>query len=264
MPTATAKPKSRSHPLRDLTPLIHQRQEAVRRGHYEMIGTVSLIHTVHGTMRFPHESGPSIGFVVDPDRPHLPRLKLLALTPWTGLPALRESSENPCTDCLRDCDVCAQDGKKTCQGVGCGGAGKLTDPSTGEKTSKDCEMCGGSGRMTCPNCRGTRKVPTGLKGGVTDFRQPKCDTCRGTRFLGKESPQDLEGFVNARLGGMIILGPIERLVVDAIPGTGKGSIVFDIEPDLDKGDLMVVLLEPTSTVTRIYFLGGVLKEKSRR
>ena len=57
---------------------------------------------------------------------------------------------------------------------------------------------------------------------------------------------------------MTILGP--ALHFQASAGKGPVNRTFEVDRD-ENGDYMVLLLEPTSTITRAYLLGGVLKEK---
>ncbi len=233
-----------------IQPAIDERLEAARRGNYEIIGAITLIETTRGAMRFPHDQGLTIGFIVNPENPSSPRNKLIIVSPWEGLPALREGSAIPCQACLVDCDVCDKNGKKLCEAFKCGGSGVRTD------TKQECEVCAGSGRMTCPLCKGTRKMSSGMKFGA------KCVKCGGTKFQSKELPQDVDQFVNARLGPMTVLGPITALHYQASSGVGAVNRTLEVDRD-ESGDLMVLLLEPTSTVTRAYLLGGVLKEKRR-
>jgi hypothetical protein len=231
-----------------IRPAIEERLEAARRGNYEILGAITAIDTTRGVMRFPHDLGLTIAFIVNPENAGAPRNKLLVVSPWEGLPALREGSSERCTACLVECDVCDKNGKKLCEAFKCGGSGIRTD------TKLECDVCHGTGRMTCPVCKGTRKISSGMKFGA------KCVKCAGTQFQSKEILQDLDQFVNARLGPMTILGPITALHFRAAAGAGPVNRTFELDRD-ESGDYMVLLLEPTSTITRAYLLGGVLKEK---
>ncbi len=250
--------------MNKLEPLLTERQDAVRRGNYEIIGTVSLFETEHGVMRFPDESGPTVGFVVEKvgEQSHINKAKLVCLTPWQGLPATREVTNTPCTACTRECDVCDKEGTKLCEAPKCGGAGYELDDK-GNRTENPCPHCQATGRMKCPACRGTRKVATGLENGDTDYRKPKCKTCLGTKFQATAKTQDLAQFINAQIGELMIVGPIFRMVVVSIPGTSAiPTRVFEISPDPD-GDYLVLVIEPTQAVPRAYLLGGIMTETSR-
>ncbi len=237
----------------ELDGLLAERREWIRRGYYAVLGTVSLLETERGVMRFPHDTGPTVGYFVDPENENAPINRLVVMSPWEGLPDLREGSDKPCQACLLECDVCDPTGHKLCEALKCGGSGTRTD------NGKPCDACEGTGRMVCPVCRGTRKAPSGR----TPDGSKRCTDCGGTKFQGKNVPQDLEQFINAKLGTMTVLGPITAMVLLSVSGeSGRIVRIFDVERD-DAGDYIVLLLEPTSTVTRSYLLGGVLKERRR-
>lgn len=254
MPTVT-KPKRRnpaalaSDPMTKVRPILDECLEIVRRGEFLQLGTIRTIQTVHGAMRFPDGTGPAVGFVQKDGVPV--RTVLVITSAWEGLPAVRVVTNEPCQACLRDCDVCDKQGRKACEGQGC-------------REKRQCDMCHDTRFIDCPQCRGTKKYPTGIVKGGSDYKDGKCPNCNGLRFQGRETPQDLKRFVNPEsdLGPMTVLGPIVAMIVDNFPGSQHPQTIFDVDRDLN-GDFMVLLLEPTPAVNRAYLLGGVLKEKRR-
>jgi hypothetical protein len=181
--------------------------------------------------------------------------QLIVCDPWRGLPPKWDDTDQFCTACLSKCDVCGGTGKKRCEAFKCGGSGKIMG------TDKDCPVCAGSGEASCSLCHGTGKRPTGIKGGLTNYREPTCPECRGSKFAHKEIPQDVNSFVNARIGGMIALGPIVRFVVESVGGEGLPPQVYDVEADTN-GQHLAILLESEQQGSRVYMIGGVLRGRT--
>lgn len=229
--------------MAEIRPIMDERVDRVRRGQYELIGTIGTIQTEHGAIRFEYQSGPAIG------RLESALDELVFTAAWEGLPDLRTVTNEPCQACLRDCDVCDAAGQKLCEGQGC-------------RENRNCDMCRDTRLMVCPQCRGTKKFATGITGGGTTFKDGKCPECRGLKFQSTGKPQDVKQFVNpgSDLGDITVIGPITALVIDNLPGEAKPQFVFDVQRDLE-GDYMHLLLEPTPVVTRAYLIGGALKER---
>jgi hypothetical protein len=222
-----------------------------------------------------------IGIVPESDQ-------LIVTSPWQGLPAKWDDSEEFCPDCLADCDVCQGRGSKVCEGYQCGGSGKVPTPmepcpatgcvlETGAinvqcewcrgrgyiTRTKDCPTCNGSGQMVCSSCRGTKRRPTGNKGGSLNWRDPACESCGGSKFKHTEIPQRIEDFTNARIGSMIALGPIVRFAIESVGGSGVPPQVYDVEPDQNNQGL-VLLLESDRPGAGAFLIGGVLNPVTRR
>lgn len=181
--------------------------------------------------------------------------QLIVCDTWRGLPPKWDDTDQFCTACLSQCDVCAGTGKKRCEAFKCGGSGKILG------TDNDCPVCAGSGEASCSLCHGTGKRPTGIKNGLTNYREPTCPKCRGSKFAHTEIPQDLQSFVNARIGGMIALGPIVRFVVESVGGEGLPPQVYDVEADTN-GQHLAILLESEQQGSRVYMIGGVLRGRT--
>lgn len=246
-------PAAAVDPASQLRPLLEERAEAVRRGRYELLGTIAALITEDGAMRFPGQGGPAVAFLEG-----LTRTVLVITTAWEGLPDIRTVTSEPCQGCLHDCDVCDENGRKMCEGQGCRNASLKAG-------FVPCEMCGGARSIKCPQCEGTKKYPTGILNGGTNYKDGKCPECNGLRFQGSDAPQDESKFTSkdSALGpDFTVLGPIVAVVIDNIPGSAKAQTIFDVERDPD-GDYLVLVLEKTPAATRAYLVGGVLKEKGR-
>jgi len=232
--------------------IMNERRESARRNHVQLLGQVTLIETGHGLLRFPERQGLSIGLMLDSNGVPMDN-KLCVMSYWTGLPPLRDLSSTPCPDCKATCMLCAGQGQKICEGVGCGGQGYVVDS---QGVQHQCQMCLGKTVMTCSNCKGTGIKSTGIKGGASDWTKGVCPSCQGKCFVGKDVPQDLEKHVNARMGTVIVIGPIVSMVIKTGNPQSPTKLV-KVAPD-NAGDYLVLLLEPTSTVTYCYLLGGVI------
>lgn len=262
-----------------------ERLEAHRRGKYQVIGSLSWVETAHGALRFPvhanKHSGPTIGYVTDAeDKPD--SQKIIVLTPWEGVPDLQEKTEEFCAACLAVCHVCEGTGSKVCEGVGCGGSGwvpVMLDPGSkclicgleGHAGHKVCPMCHGSGKMICSFCRGNKKYSTGIKGGQTDYMQPRCPECQGAQRHVIHKKQDLTPHVNALLpdpakGPIVAIGPIFSFAVDLIDERklefGSPIRVFDVRPDR-AGDHLFLLLDPSTSPQWPYLIGGLVIDRVR-
>lgn len=258
-------------------------RDIVRTQQFRLIGRLSRVQVVRPdgakTIDF-RKDGPVLGFALGTEQ-------LVVTTPWNGIPAKWDDTDQFCQRCLADCDVCNATGEKVCEGYKCGGSGKVPLPmvpcpaddclqhsgqvvpkcaqcgGTGNFVPKgDCKMCAGTGRMTCSVCRGTKKRPTGIKGGSYDWRQPACAACGGSRFAHREIPQPLSDFVDARIGSMVALGPIVRFAVDSIGGEGTPPKVFDVQAD-SNGQHLVILLEHELPGAAVFMIGGVLNVVTR-
>ena len=216
--------------------------------------------------------------------------QLIVADTWRGLPPKWDDTDQFCQACLSNCDVCGATGKKACEAQGCGGGGQGPVPAVvcpaedcldhgkpGKHIKPGCEMCHGtgsyigkkacpvcegSGRAQCSLCRGSGKRPTGIQGGGTNYREPTCPECRGSKFAHKEIPQEFNSFVNARIGPMIALGPIMRFVVESVGGEGLPPQVYDVEADAN-GQHLAILLEHEQPGSRVYMIGGVLRARTR-
>lgn len=215
--------------------------------------------------------------------------QLIVADTWRGLPPKWDDTDQFCQACLSNCDVCGATGKKACEAQGCGGGGHVPVPAvvcpaddcldggnrkhinphcdmchgTGSFIgTKNCPVCEGSGRAKCSLCRGSGKRPTGIQGGSTNYREPTCPECRGSKFAHKEIAQDFNSFVNARIGTMVALGPIVRFVIESVGGEGLPPQVYDVEADAN-GQHLALLLEHEQPGARVYMIGGVLRARTR-
>jgi hypothetical protein len=228
------------------------------------------------------KDGPVLAFAIGTEQ-------LIVTDPWRGIPPKWSESDEFCQACLSDCDVCGKTGKKLCEAFRCGGGGRVPIPAVScpaedclggvaEATlnprcktcrgtgmfygSKECAVCEGTGRAKCSLCRGTGRRPTGIVGGSTNYREPTCLECGGSKFAHKEIPQDINSFVNARIGGMLALGPIVRFAVESVGGEGTPPVVYDVDAD-SNGQHLVILLEHEQPGARVYMIGGVLRTRTR-
>lgn len=262
---------------------LQQLRDIVRTRQFRLIGRLSRVQVVRPegakTIDFRKE-GPVLGFAVGTEQ-------IVVTTPWNGIPSKWDDTDRFCPDCLADCDVCGATGKKVCEGYKCGGSGKVPLPMvscpaedclgiTGQVNLKcaqcggsgsfvpkgDCQMCAGTGQMTCSVCRGTKKRPTGIKGGSYDWRQPACQACWGSRFAHTEIPQEIMQFVDVRIGPMLALGPIVRFAVESVGGEGTPPQVFDVQAD-SNGQHMVIFLEHEQPGAGAFMIGGVLNSVTR-
>jgi hypothetical protein len=268
---------------------MNARHEMERRGQLVPIGRIMVIETEHGVLRFPGSSGPTVAYAImqqrEGDNAVPDPSKLLMITPWGGLPSIHEKGDEPCPECMSDCDICGATGEKVCEGWQCGGRGWVPGPSEvctapgclGErgKFNPECTACAGQGEvfphlpcpmchgakvMICPVCKGAQQRPTGLQNGSTNWQDGACPKCHGTKANGKEVPQDLEKHVNAWIGPMPVIGPIVGMTIQCIAGMRPPVKQIDVTADAN-GDYLVLLLEPGSRVTHGYFLGGSLHER---
>ncbi len=273
------------------------RHEAHRRGNYVVLGSVSLLQTAHGVLRFPVAggvaTGPTIGYVTDSESKPNPQ-QLVVLTSWEGVPDLREKTDKFCTACLADCDNCGATGKKICEGVGCGGSGWTPGPfeqcgapgcaKDAGKFNPSCEvchgsgqivphleclMCKGTGKMICPVCKGETRYATGIKGGAKDWTLGKCETCHGEQRQAFVKPQPIEAFINAvfpdpKNGPIIAVGPITSYIVDLTQEMREQENtvvkIFDVKEDA-AGDHLFLLIDTASNPPWPYLVGGLLLER---
>lgn len=281
-----------------IQPLLDERRNAVRRGDFEILGRMARAETPHGLMQWPHDSGPILAYLGERDKNNafvnLSKNKLAIVTAWEGLPQIRKSTEEPCPDCLRECDVCQGQGKKLCEAYGCGGSGvgpaiglvlcpaKGCSKETGH-FEKNCQQCKGSGQVevreackvcrgetipglvgtvaTCSMCKGRKTYATGIKDGETNYRLPACLACGGSKFKGEVVDQDVNKFVNAWIGNMAVVGPITRFSTESVAGEGLPPLVFDVDPDVN-GDLLVLIVDQQSEPRSAFLIGGVIKARS--
>jgi len=275
---------NKQQPTQALEQLLGQLRDVARTKQYALLGRLSIVNIQRPdrvkTIDF-RKDGPVLGKIPGTDQ-------LIVTSPWQGLPEKWDSTDEFCPDCLAPCDVCDATGKKACEGYKCGGSGKVPGPTeacprkgclkfTGKVNLQcalckgsgnyvpfhDCPMCQASGKMICSSCRGTKRRPTGIRGGSLNWRDPACETCGGSKFNHKNIPQRIDDFVNARVGSMIALGPIVRFVVESVGGSGDPPQVYDVVADAN-GQHLVLLLEEDRTGAGAYLIGGVLNLQTRR
>jgi hypothetical protein len=252
---------------------------------YRLIGRLSRVQILRPegvkVLDFRKE-GPVLAFAIGTEQ-------LIVTDPWRGIPAKWSESDELCQACLSDCDVCGATGKKLCEAFRCGGGGRVPIPAVpcpaedclgggvGDTINprcstcrgsgmfygtKECEVCDGTGRAKCSLCRGAGRRPTGILGGSTNYREPTCPECGGSKFAHKEIPQDINSFVNARIGDMVALGPIVRFAVESVGGTGNPTLIYEVDADVN-GQHLVLLLERETPRAHAYMIGGVLRTRTR-
>jgi hypothetical protein len=282
----------------EVSAMMALRHEAHRRGNYLVVGSVSLIETAHGILRFPvksgHPTGLTLGYVTDAERKPDAQ-KLIVLTPWEGVPDILEKTDKFCSACLSDCFVCGTKGVKSCEGVGCGGRGwtpgpfqDCTAPGCLKDTGKfllsceecggrgqiephlKCAMCDGKGQMTCSWCKGNTRYSTGIKHGGTDYTLGRCDRCHGEQRDVMIKKQAIEQHVNAafpdpKTGPIIAVGPILSVIVDLTEEMreSENTVIkmFDVKPD-GAGDHLFLLLDSSSNPPWPYLIGGLVIERN--
>lgn len=231
-----------------LRQLIIEHERLIRHQEYKPLGRLVALVTAAGTMEF-RNAGPMIGVSAAGD--------LLLLSPWIGLPDLRQSSNEFCDACLVKCDACNGQGKKTCSAPGCGGTGKVrvaSPPSSfvGHLTRVslvDCGECNGSGIAACAACRGSGKYPSGR--GLFGAMASACSQCGGTQRKGKNVKQGLARFAQGEISGMVALGPITEVTFYTL-GQHSRFVQTAIAHDIDQRQASLLL-----NGARGYFIGGV-------
>lgn len=294
--TATPRRKRRETPTVDvsktlatgevaLQTFLAQLNDIARTRQYQLIGRLSRLQILRPegvkVLDF-RKDGPVLGFADNSEQ-------LIVTDSWRGIPPKWDDSDAFCTSCQSACDVCGGTGKKLCEAFKCGGSGRVPIPAVncpaddclgavGETVanphckmcrgtgvyigSKECVVCKGSGRAACSQCRGTGKRPTGIVGGSTNYREPNCSACNGSKRSHKEIPQDINSFVNAHIGVNLALGPIVRFAVESVGGEGTPPVVYDVSED-SNGQHLVLLLESNTPGARVYMIGGVLQARTR-
>jgi hypothetical protein len=287
-------PRVRKQVNPELLAMMQERLQAHRRGQFVVLGSISLIETFAGALRFPVSNnvptGPTVGYMTDSEK-KADLQKLIVLTPWEGVPALTEKTEEFCPACLHGCHVCNESGRKICEGVGCGGSGYTLGPADVcpecvAKSGKfdpqcnkcqgngavypkvECVMCKGSGQIVCSFCKGQTRYSTGLKGGSTDFLVGRCTECHGFQRKSITKEQKIDPHVNALLpdprnGPVAAVGPIFSFVVDLSEEqreqAGTPVRMFDVRQDA-AGDQLFMLIDSTSTPAWPYLVGGLITE----
>lgn len=239
---------------------------------YEPLGRIFLLETDRGAIHFQKQCGPGVARDVDSGQ-------ALFISGWPALPSIQEHSEEFCTACLAECDVCSGSGKALCQALGCGGAGKrivrwevcshegaaagivsascpLCRGTNSVPVPEDCPTCSGTGKAKCSACRGMGKAPTGYLNGVRDRNAADCEDCRGTLRAGKFKAQDLATFVSARVGEFLGIAVKRMIVEPAVIARGSGGFQqIEVAPNA-RGTPLMVLLRIASPNGIPYFYGG--------
>ncbi len=288
--------------------MVSVRHSAEQRGNFEPLGRLLFLRTDHGTIQFPAENGECVGpdlaafvgFDGDSNLPNSSGPPLIVLGRWSGLPALRRLTDQPCPKCRHACDLCV-DGKKQCEGYLCGGRGWVPgvfqlcgaagcSKETGTPKG-GCTACGGAGQvaeqkeclmchgvkgpngltvMTCPRCKGSGKFSTGKINGSIDWTLAACKSCNGLCFRSEMVPQDVRRFVNATLvvprtskssaKGYLVVGPIREFAL--MDFQSSRTRVFDVSPDA-QNDLLVLLVprSPLQKPQKAYLVGGIVRER---
>jgi hypothetical protein len=275
-----------SGPEAELQKLLAYLRDIERMRQYRLVGRLSRVQILRPdgakTIDF-RKDGPVLAFASGTEQ-------LIVTDPWRGIPPKWDDTETFCPACLSDCDVCGATGQKSCEAFKCGGSGRVPVPAvacpaddclnggiagaqvkpgcamcrgTGSFiATADCKVCEGTGKAKCSLCRGEGKRPTGILGGSTNYREATCAECRGSKFAHKEIPQDINEFVNARIGAMLALGPIVRFAVESVGGEGLPPIVYDVEAD-SNGQHLVLLVDDNPPAARAYMIGGILRARTR-
>jgi hypothetical protein len=326
---ARARVSGRTTKTPELSPevrvMIDVRHQAEQRGDYEVLGRLVIIETAHGLIEFPAEhgewAGPDIGWTLTPFNEAPPPEKpvegasyydvysfggsidfntLIVLGAWPGLPALRQTTGDPCNHCLHVCDICNGTGKKQCEGLDCGGRGFIngnwlscpgpgchaetgqfkpncatcaTSPIQGQiREQIVCPMCKGEKVIVCTGCKGTKKRSTGHVNGSLDWRLPACKACGGTGRKGKWIPQDLKKFTNAELKrprGASDKTPwkLDMLALGPIHSFTIKDLatarlrLFEVSQDAAGDFLMLLVPKTVRANSRAYLVGGVVSER---
>ncbi len=247
-----------------------ERDAAVAAGEFDTIGQLAVVHTLQGTAMDFRKSGPMVGQLADGS--------LVILSEWAGLPDIPSALDQPCPDCLTECDECVK-GKRNCTAQGCGGAGQVKTPVTCPDCKKlgrnnpecktcrgigtldkfsACKVCKGSGVVACALCRGTGRMNTGTASGRVEKRgrppEPVCKTCNGAKRKLKSKSQSMQAFQFSQVEGHPCYGPILKLLFHGMRGDAGPSTV-EVLPDTG-GNYMVLMLDRLGG-RRAYLMGGV-------
>jgi hypothetical protein len=311
------KPSTMTTEVAEMLALRHM---AEQRGDIEPLGRLIYLRTDHGRIEFPpvdgEWSGPDLALVVAlTERPktvnmaslnmpvemtelaHVPQDALCVLGRWSGLPALRKLTDQPCPKCRHACDLCDGKGKIVCNWVNCGGRGWIPGPwlvcpgpgCTGETGNfkADCRTCLGSGQVAkelpCPCCNGTKvrvcvrclgtlKYSTGKRGGAVDYSLPPCPACEGFAKRFEWIKQDEKKFMNATLvmprrgknapRGCLALGPIREFAIQDCRTLQLQT--FDVGRD-EAGDFLMLLVprSPRQKPQKAYLVGGTVRPRQQ-
>lgn len=272
---------------RQLQTYLEPIRQMMRAHDYQILGRLSRVQVatdLGGKLIDFRKNGPVLAIHGD---------QLIVLDAWNGLPAKWDDTEELCSACLTECDVCNATGRKACENFKCGGSGHVPKPTVPcpaadclaggkdleRRPKKDCELCRGSGHYTeladcpvckgsgkqqCSVCRGSSKKPTGIQGGSTNWRLPSCPVCQGSKFAHKEIPQNLEDFVRERIGNIAAIGPITRFAVESVGGEGTPPQVYDVIPD-GNNQFMSLLIDQNAGQPGgknwCYLIGGTLQPR---
>jgi len=285
MSTATTTPRTPRVPQPNATleQILDRQRELVLMREYQPLGVIDFVWCLRGgelvKMDY-RKSGPKLAYNTDTG-------DFLLLSSWQALPDLPLPDAQPCTACLAECGDCKGKGVKPCTLAGCAGTGyvknvyvpcpkclgsekKKTNPKCGECNGRGevpdpvkCKGCDEKGMAKCARCDGKGKVPTGREGGQEDALDtatsfwkpaPRCQACNGLGRVVRTKAQDWSKFVHGRIGNMLAIGPITRILWHTLD-SGKFQSC-EISPD-SGGNLMVLLLESDQLGAKQYLVGGV-------
>lgn len=282
----------RSEPkLKPLAYIFEERDRAVRRGEFEIMGRLMVLRMEQGDIDF-LKGGPFIGRLKTKEAP------LVLLNEWAGLPNIISLHPQLCDACRTDCDCCGAKGKRLCMHLNCGGEGRVIltyKACPGEdcvvqkhEIKPGCETCHGAGRVpdqvqecpqckgtkeqTCPKCQGSGKMATGRKNGAgpspDDFDSTgrmvdgnMCPECDATGRKITRTPQPWDKFAIGDLEGYTVLGPIHGMLwaADLVRDPQQRPEYCSIGPD-EKGNLAALLVKDPGKVGQpMYLMGGRLQ-----
>lgn len=264
-----------------------KRDKMMLRGEYELVGRVWLLRTENGDIEFPGS-----GRSVQDQRPMIAELKasgekqFVFLEPWEQFPAIVTNTEKLCYACRTQCAFCSGKGKCACQGLRCGGEGKMVlsyVPCTAKRCKREtgtanpkCKTCGGAGQVQgetavcptckgskvqqCPGCLGSGKMSTGrLNGAARDSQAEDCPACHGSGRKQKTKEQPYANYLLGKLEGYSVLGPVYGMIVhaDVLRDPERHYERIDFMPDEDNNLAAVFVKHPEKTGQNVYLFGGI-------
>jgi hypothetical protein len=281
-----------------LATLFAAREAAIRRGTYDILGRIIMLRFESGSMDFGLRNGPMLAqlhagsaHAKDVAQP------IVFLDGWSGLPNIVNLSPEACEACQRPCIYCDGTGERPCLGLRCGGYGKQIisykscsccddkgkpKPNCSEcqgggqavDQTAECTTCKGTKVQPCPGCQGTKKISTGLAGGIANIKGgyfapdgstvekdkvKTCPECEGSYHKILRQAQRWEDYYRGDLEEFVVMAPISTALfyADAMrdPDGKLEMIEFNLDKDGNIGALLV--RQPAKCNGQpMYLLGG--------